>query len=99
MCIEDLVNKVLQENLEKMIKTGALFISKVPGVEIWQTYMNGFEKDPIFRDPNSSVHNCNCCQSFFRHYGNIVAVNKSLEIITLFDGDNLHVLQQSLFLL
>ena len=88
MCIEDLVNKVLQENLEKMIKTGALFISKVPGVEIWQTYMNGFEKDPIFRDPNSSVHNCNCCQSFFRHYGNIVAVNKSLEIITLFDGDN-----------
>jgi len=88
MCIEDLVNKVLQENLERMIKTGALFISSVPGIEIWKAYMDGFGEDPKFRDPNSSVHNCNCCQSFFRHYGNIVAVNKNLEIITLFDGDN-----------
>lgn len=88
MCIEDLVNKVLQENLERMIKTGALFISKVPGIEIWQAYMNGFGNDKKFRDPESSVHNCNCCQSFFRHYGNIVAVDKGLNILTLFDGDN-----------
>lgn len=88
MCVEDLVNKVLQENLEKMIKTGALFISSVPGALIWQTYMDGFGKDPKFRDPNSSVHNCNCCQSFFRQYGHIVAVDENLDIITLFDGDD-----------
>ena len=86
--VEDLVNKTLQENLEKMMNTGALFISSVPGALIWQTYLDGFGKDKKFRDPNSSFHNCNCCQSFFRHYGNIVAINDNLEIITLFDGDN-----------
>lgn len=88
MVEEDLINKVLQENLEKMMKTGALFISSVPGALIWQTYLEGFGKDPKFRDPNSSVHNCNCCSSFFRHYGNLVAIDDNLEIITLFDGDD-----------
>lgn len=49
--------------------------------------MMGFGKDKKFRDPDSSVHNCNSCKSFFRHYGNIVAFDENLEMMTLFDGE------------
>ena len=85
--MEKEINRLLAQNLKKMCETGVLFQSKLQGYQVWDTYMMGFGKDPKFRDPDSSVHNCNCCKSFFRHYGNIVALNENLEIITLFDGE------------
>lgn len=85
--MEKEINRLLEQNLEKMCATGILFTSKVTGDEVWDTYMKGFGKDPKFRDPDSSVHNCNCCRSFFKHYGNMVALDKNLDIITLFDGE------------
>ena len=85
--MEKEINRLLKQNLEKLCKTGVLFRSNISGDQIWDTYMMGFGKDPIFRDPDSSIHNCNCCKSFFRHYGNIIALDKDLNIITLFDGE------------
>lgn len=85
--MENEVNRLLEQNLKRMCDTGVLFRSKVSGDQIWDTYMMGFGKDPIFRDPASSVHNCNSCKSFFRHYGNVVALDEDLNIITLFDGE------------
>ena len=85
--MEKEINRLLDQNLRKMCDTGVLFRAKVSGDQIWDTYMMGFEKDPIFRDPESSIHNCNCCKSFFKHYGNIIAIDENLEILTLFDGE------------
>ena len=85
--MEKEVNRLLAQNLKKMCDRGTLLRSKVSGDKIWDMYILGFGKDPKFRDPNSSIHNCNCCKSFFRHYGNIIALDKDLEIITLFDGE------------
>ena len=70
-----------------MCATGRLFRSKVTGDQIWQAYMRGFGEDPIFRDPESSVHNCNQCKHFFHRYGNIVAIAKDNSIITMYDGE------------
>ena len=42
---------------------------------------------PVFRDPQSSEHNCNTCRNFFERYGNIVAVDEDLNIITMYDGE------------
>ena len=64
----------LQAQFDKMCQTGKLFRSKVSGSEVWTTYLTSFEDDPIFRDPESSTHNCNHCKNFVRRYGNIVAI-------------------------
>jgi len=80
-------NKQIQEKFSLMCKTGKLFRVKLTGQEIWDKYLDSFpkEQDPIFRDPNSSTHNCNHCKNFIRRYGNIVSVNENNELETIFN--------------
>lgn len=72
----------IQQQFNKMAATGRLFRSVVPGSQVWETYLASFEDDPVFRDPASSLHNCNLCKNFIRRYGNIIAVidNKVVSI-------------------
>lgn len=79
--------KQVQEQFDNMSLTGKLFRSSIDGYQIWEKYLSSFkpEDDPVFRDPSSSVHNCNLCNNFIRRYGNIVAINDDLEIVSLFD--------------
>lgn len=81
------LSKNLQKQLELMAATGKLFRANVTGDKIWDMYLSSFteETDPIFRDPESSSHNCNQCKSFVRRYGNIVALDSEFNIMTLFD--------------
>lgn len=85
--MEQLESKMLQEQFDAMCSTGKLFRSKVTGNQVWEAYMRGFGEDPIFRDPESSVHNCNQCKHFFHRYGNIVAIAEDNSIMTMYDGD------------
>lgn len=82
-------NKLIQAKFLEMGKTGKLFRVALTGDEIWDMYLKAFPKehDPKFRDPNSTEHNCNNCKNFIRRYGNIVAIDKDLNIITMFDVD------------
>ena len=76
---------LIQAQFDRMCATGKLFQSSVSGNEIIDAYLKGFGEDPIFRDPQSSVHNCNMCKNFLHRYGNIVAVDENLDIMTIFD--------------
>lgn len=78
---------MLQVQFNRLCKTGILFRSTVPGREVWFAYMDGFGIDTIFRDPQSSVHRCNTCRNFIERYGNIVAVDAELNIVTMWDGE------------
>lgn len=80
--------KELQNNLLNMEQTGKLFVSSITGSQVWDLYIKNFtpELDPVFRDPNSTTHNCNTCNNFVRRYGNIVAVTPDNKIITLWDN-------------
>ena len=78
-------NKLIQAQFNKMCKTGKLFRSKVTGQEVWDKYLGSFEDDPIFRDPESSSHNCNLCKNFIRRYGNIIAIDENYKIMTIWD--------------
>lgn len=80
-------NKKVQERFDQMSATGKLFRVALTGQEVWDLYLSSFSKenDPVFRDPNSTVHNCNHCKNFIRRYGNIVSVDDNFNIITLFD--------------
>jgi hypothetical protein len=81
--------KLIQAQFDKMCATGKLFRSSLTGQQVWDLYINGFEKkhNPIFRDPESSTHNCNFCKNFIRRYGNIVAIDENYDVVTMFDID------------
>lgn len=79
--------KQMQQQLELMIATGKLFRADISGEKVWQTYLISFDKDPIFRDPTKTMHDCNHCNNFIRRYGNIVALDEHNNIITLFEFD------------
>lgn len=87
--------KLMQAQFDKMCATGKLFRSSFTGHQVWEMYIKGFKNDPIFRDPNSSTHNCNLCNNFLRRYGNIVAIGEDFNIMTVFDveaqGDYIEV--------
>lgn len=78
----------MQIQFDKMCQTGKLFRSEVSGDKVWEIYLKSFtpEADPVFRDPESSTHNCKLCNNFIRRYGNIVALDANYKIITLFDN-------------
>ena len=81
--------KAIQIQFDIMCQTGKLFRVEMTGNEVWDLYLKSFKKenDPIFRDPESSTHNCNHCNNFIRRYGNIVAIDKNYKLITMFDID------------
>ena len=79
------IYQLVQDQFNKMVATGKLFRSSIPGSEIWSLYLSGFAKKEIFRDPESSVHNCNTCHSFFKRYSNVVAISEDLKVMSLFD--------------
>lgn len=81
------VQPLLQAQFDKMCATQKLFRANISGHELAEIYLKGFGNDPVFRDPNSSVHNCNMCKNFIHRYANIVAVDENLDIVTLFDID------------
>lgn len=66
-----------------------LFESEVSGQELWNTYIKSFKPgdDPVFRDPNSSSHNCNLDNNFIRRYGNVVSIDADYNIVTMWDLD------------
>lgn len=77
-------NLLVQQQFEKMLKTGQLYVVNVPGKDLWDLYLNSFKDTKVFRDPESNEHNCNCCRHWFYRYAPIVAI-KDNEIISLFD--------------
>ena len=80
-------NKKVQARFDEMCWTGKLFRVAMTGDELWKLYLESFpdEADPIFRDPNSSSHNCNNCKNFIRRYGNVVAIDDTNRLVTMFD--------------
>jgi hypothetical protein len=82
-------NKKIQAKFTAMCSTGKLFRVELTGGEIWDLYLKSFSKenDPVFRDPESTSHNCNHCNNFIRRYGNIVSIDENYKVTTMFDVD------------
>lgn len=79
-------NQKVQEQFSKMSKTEKLFRVNVTGQEIWDLYLSSFEENKLFRDPDSSSHNCNTCKNFIRRYGNIVTIKDDGQLESLFSN-------------
>lgn len=79
------LNNLVQEQFKVMCNTNKLFISSVTGDELWNTYLNSFNPKEIFRDPESSIDNCNKDKAFIRAFGNVIALDKDNNITTMWD--------------
>lgn len=79
--------KLVQAQFNKMCESGKLFRSTLTGNQVWDIYISSFDKkdNPVFRDPNSSYHNCNHCKNFIRRYGNVVSIDENYNIVSIFD--------------
>lgn len=80
------LNQKIQEMFDWICQTGKLFRVAMSGQQVWDLYLKSFSKenDPVFRDPNSTSHNCNHCKNFVRRYGNVVGIVEG-RIVTMFD--------------
>lgn len=58
----------------KRLTAGEAFRSDVSGDELWATYLASFPEgsNPIYKE--RTEHDCNCCKSFIRAVGNVVAI-------------------------
>jgi hypothetical protein len=79
------LTKKIQAQFDKMCATGKLFRVALSGSNVWDTYLGSFENDAVFRSPDSSYHNCNNCNNFLRRYGNIVAIDGTFNLMSIFD--------------
>jgi hypothetical protein len=80
-------SNLVAEQFTLMCKGDKLFRSSLSGHELSAIYLNSFKEgdDPVFRDPESSTHNCNLDKNFIRRYGNVVAIDENFEIVTMWD--------------
>lgn len=94
--MKELVQQI-QLRFNEMCQTGKLFRSNVNPNDIWNLYLQNFPGgDKIFRDPESSEHNCNNCKNFIRRYGNVVAITSDFRIVSMFDVITTEEYQESM---
>jgi hypothetical protein len=61
--------QVFQSNFNKLIEGQVqLYVTDVDKQQLWDAYLNAFP------DAERQGFNCNCCKSFIRNYGNVVAI-------------------------
>jgi len=69
----------VKQRLTELSQIGTLFQTDPDRDLIWQTYLDAIPEE--FRQSNR----CNCCRSFMRQYGGIVAVGADSMVKTLWD--------------
>lgn len=63
---------------------GLLYLTDVNPYDMWDKYLASFPEgsDPLYKE--NSEHDCNCCKSFVRNFGNIVAIVDG-ELVSIWD--------------
>jgi hypothetical protein len=80
--------KQFQNHIANMEKT-SLFKVDIDKDEFWNLYLDSFPKgyNEIYKERRE--YDCNCCKSFIKHYGGIVAISENNELISIWDVPNL----------
>jgi len=77
--------EIVESRFNKMQKNHSLFKVNVTIDDMWDTYLNSFPEgsNPIFRERRE--HDCQCCKSFIKRLGNVIAITKDLKVISIWD--------------
>jgi len=76
----------VHRRIKEMESDYTLLVADVDKDELWDIYLSSFSKkdNPIFRE--RTVHDCSTCRHFLKSVGNIVIINDSYEIETIWSG-------------
>lgn len=91
------IKEAIQTQLDRMCEH-ELFEVEVERSTLWDLYLSSFAEgtNPIYKE--RTEHDCNCCKSFIRQYGNVVAIIDG-KVESLWDvivGDNYQVVVDAL---
>jgi len=77
----------IQAQVARMFKL-PLFRTATQKDMVWAGYLMSFPEgtDPIYKE--KTEHDCNCCKSFVRRMGNVVAIDPSGQVVSLWDIRN-----------
>lgn len=78
----ELQKRIKQKANELFENNKVLYLLDTDKKRVWEAYINSFE-DEEFRQE----HNCNCCKSFMRQAGGLVAINSKGQIESIWDID------------
>lgn len=73
----------LRQQVDKLVATGKLYETEVDKESIWNTYLLSFPQEERQR------FNCNACKQYLRAFGNVVAIDENLNLLTMWDIDGL----------
>lgn len=73
------------KQLIQINKEDKVFRVDVSTNDLWNLYLSSFKDEGIFRDPNSSIHNCNLCRSFINRYGNVAVLTETGRLKSIFN--------------
>lgn len=63
------IKSAVKSKMEEWLQTETvLFMTEVSKEDVWNTYIDNFDQQ------YKQEHTCNCCKSFLRQYGNVVAI-------------------------
>jgi hypothetical protein len=65
---ENLTKKIVANFVFKVTENKKLFKVDISGDDLWNIYLSSFDRDTVFRDPESSTHNCNTCKNFILQF-------------------------------
>lgn len=68
----------MQDRISEMSKDKVLFRVELDRDEVFKIYLESFPED------NRQYYNCNCCKSFLRQYGGIIAIRNN-QVETIWD--------------
>lgn len=69
----------VRDEFKKMTANGPLFRVDIDSNALIEAYLDNLPSE------ERQYHNCNCCKSFLRHYGNIVSIDNEYNICTLWN--------------
>ena len=84
MDFQDFRNKLAKHVANMSKGQPALFVVDSDRDKIWETYLNAFPPgtNEIYRERRE--HDCSCCKSFIRQFGNVVAIVDN-EMVSIWD--------------
>ena len=78
-------NQLIVNQLNKMCKLSNLFITDIDTEKLWDLYLNSFPAGTNEIYLTRRAFDCSCCHNFVRRYGNIVAIDDSNNLISMWD--------------
>lgn len=78
-------NQHIKNQMDKMCRTGKLFVTDVDREVLWDLYLDSFPAGTNDIYKVRREYDCSCCHNFMRQFGHIVSINEDDSLSTIWD--------------